>query len=179
MKQKIGVLALQGSFAEHGKMLQLLGKSFVWVRTVQDLSDLTHLILPGGESTTMTKLLKLFGMWDVLVERIKKNELKIMGTCAGAILCERLGMNTKIDRNAYGSQQSSFSVKLESDLFSDLVGIFIRAPKFLSVGENGKILVTYQKEPVLVEEGNFLAMTFHPEISGNREVYEYFLRKIC
>lgn len=178
MTQKIGVLALQGSFAEHGKMLEKLKKEFIWVRTKDSLEGLTHLIIPGGESTTMMRLLKMFEMWELLEKMVQSGKLKILGTCAGAILCERFGMNTKIDRNAYGSQLSSFVDTLDSEKFSDLEGVFIRAPKFLSVGENCKVLATYQKEPVLVEESNFLAMTFHPEISGNLEVYEYFLREV-
>ena len=172
----IGILALQGSFAEHGAMLDRLGQEYVWVRSGDDLSGLTHLIIPGGESTTLLKLLKNSGMWSLIKKSVQRKELKIMGTCAGAILCEKLGMRIRVSRNAYGAQQSSFTADLDSSRFPGLRGVFIRAPK-ISVRAhcNTPLLATYKDEPVMVEQDNFLVMSFHPELAGEERVYEYFL----
>ncbi len=131
--KKVGVLAIQGSFAEHGNVLRKMGVDFVWVRDLATLKGITHLIIPGGESTTMTKLLKEFGMWDFLqlairlrstnyAGQVNNKKLAILGTCAGAILISRLfsDVGFTVDRNAYGGQQSSFITKLESSGFTDL-----------------------------------------------------------
>lgn len=173
---KIGILALQGSFAEHQKVLESLKSEFVLVRLREDLENLTHLIIPGGESTTMMKLLKDSGMWEEIQNKVNKKELKIMGTCAGAILCSYLGMNIEVDRNGYGAQLDSFSEELESDEFKNLRGVFIRAPRFKKIGKEVRTLATCHGEPVLVEQGNFLALAFHPEISGDTRIHEYFLK---
>ncbi len=195
---KVGVLSLQGSFAEHGKVLDLLHVEYQWVRSLVDLKEITHLIIPGGESTTMEKLLKEFGMWEEIQLRItsstlrdepscsdsnENGQLRIFGTCAGAILCEKLGANITIDRNAYGAQQDSFVVDLISQKFKNLKGVFIRAPRIQSLTSNSspkgrgepKVLAFYGKEPVLVEDGNFLIATFHPEILAETRIHEYFL----
>ena len=173
----IGILSLQGSFAEHAQILDKLEVQYELVRDLSTLQKITHLIIPGGESPTMLKLLKSFDMWKTLDNRAKNGEIKILGTCAGAIICERLGMNIKIDRNAYGAQQSSFSAPLESDKFPHLRGVFIRAPKFHDVGDSVDILATFEDHPVLIEEKNFLAAAFHPEIVGDTRIHEYFLKK--
>ena len=115
---RAGVLAIQGSFAEHGEVLRRMGMDFIWVRSRTDLEGMTHLIIPGGESTTMEKLLREYEMWELLKSQTKKGSLKVFGTCAGAILCQKLGMPISIQRNAYGSQQHSFSAELKSKLFS-------------------------------------------------------------
>ena len=173
--KKIGVLAIQGSFAEHGEILKKLNVDFEFVRDKEMLQTITHLIIPGGESTTMTNLLKQFDMWEVLKSQIKDHKSKIFGTCAGAILISRLfpNANFTVERNAYGGQQSSFVDKLDSETFSNLEGVFIRAPKFLNV--NTTILATHNSEPVLIEGEGFVAATFHPELSGETRVHEYFL----
>ncbi|MCF7917938.1 pyridoxal 5'-phosphate synthase glutaminase subunit PdxT [Candidatus Gracilibacteria bacterium] len=187
---KVGILALQGSFAEHASLLRGMGRDFVLVRSLEDLQDITHLIIPGGESTTMVKLLKSFHMWELLERRMKKEELRILGTCAGAILCSYLGMDIDVDRNGYGAQQESFSAELESKQFPNLRGVFIRAPRFkikshpqnnppsppLFKGGGIKVLAMYKGEPVMVEQGNFLALAFHPEIAGEKRIHEYFLK---
>lgn len=172
---KVGVLALQGSFAEHAAVCEDLGYEVVDVRSVEDLEEISHLIIPGGESTTMVKLLKRFGMWEVLEKKLDSDSLKIFGTCAGAILCSYLGMNLVVERNAYGAQQDSMVASLNSDEFENLRGAFIRAPKFLKIGDMVKVLATQNNDPVLVEEGNFLAASFHPELVGEGRIYEYFL----
>ena len=172
---KVGILALQGSFVEHSRILEKKGVEYRFIRTKDDLEDLTHLIIPGGESTTLRKLLEMYGMWKVLELRIKNQELRIMGTCAGAILCRYLGMDIEICRNGYGAQQSSFVADLDSKKFPNLEGVFIRAPRFISPGSKISILASYKNEPVLVEHGQFLAASFHPELSDELRVHEYFL----
>jgi 5'-phosphate synthase pdxT subunit len=174
--QSIGLLAIQGSVAEHAEILKQLNISFKYIRSKDDLEHLTHLILPGGESTTMTKLLKCFGMWEIIVKKVKNNQIKIFGTCAGAILCQQFGLEIKIERNGFGAQQNSFAAKLTSEKFSNLQGIFIRAPRFLSVGKNVEVLATWNNEPVLVQQDNLLAASFHPELCGEVRIHKHFLR---
>lgn len=173
---KVGILALQGSFAEHGVVLDKIKQPFVLVKTKQDLEGLTHLIIPGGESTTLEKLLKKSGLWEELEKKIKKKELKFFGTCAGAIIFSKLGMDLQVERNGYGAQQNSFVEKLESEMFPELGGVFIRAPRF-KVQKNSKILARMGNEPVLIEQDKFLTSSFHPELIGETRVHEYFLKK--
>lgn len=182
-KIKVGILSIQGSVIEHMGILKKLKVPFRLVRSKEDLKDLTHLIIPGGESTTLVKLLQEYKIWDQLKERCDppsprlrraQGQLKIFGTCAGAILLEGLGMNVKVKRNAYGSQLESFSANLTSKKFPNLRGVFIRAPKFI-VSSKAKVLARYKKEPVLVKDKNFLATAFHPEISGDTRVHKFFL----
>lgn len=178
--KKVGILALQGSFAEHGEMLQLCETDFVWVKTKENLKSITHLIIPGGESTTLLKLLNLFGLWADLESRVQHRDLQILGTCAGAILCEKLGMPIEIERNAYGAQQASCVTKLQSEVFPDLNGVFIRAPKIKIVETshcNVSILAKKEEAPVMVEWENFIALSFHPELSKSVDIYKYFLAK--
>jgi len=166
---KIGILALQGSFAEHAKMLESLQQDFTFIKSKQDLKNITHLIIPGGESTTLEKLLHQNDMWQSL----ENKKLKIFGTCAGAILCQKLGMDIEIQRNAYGAQQASFITDLESERFSNLQGVFIRAPKMIN--KKAKILATFKQDPVLLEQDRFLACSFHPELNQETRIHEYFL----
>ena len=175
MKKTIGILALQGSFAEHANILKKLKVKYIFVRTKEELEKTTHLIIPGGESGTIDKLLHTFKMWEMLEKRIKKNDLRIFGTCAGAILCTRLGLNISVTRNGFGAQQDSFVADLQSDLFPNLQGVFIRAPRFTKIKNEVKILAMYNNEPVLVSEKNFLAASFHPEILEETRIHEYFL----
>ncbi len=180
---KVGILALQGSFAEHGEVLDQLNVEYRWVRSFADLKGITHLIIPGGESSTMEKLLKEFGMWEEIQLRMNNDELRIFGTCAGAILCEKFGADIVIDRNAYGAQQDSFTTELTSSKFKNLKGVFIRAPRIEALSSNSspkgrgepKVLAYYKDEPVLVEDRNFLLATFHPEILAETRIHEYFL----
>jgi len=171
----IGILALQGSFLEHGLVLKKLNKNFSFVKDKKSLEKITHLIIPGGESTTIFKLLDQTGMWKILEQKIKKNTISIFGTCAGAIICEKLGANFSIQRNAYGGQLSSFISDLNSKIFKNLKGVFIRAPKILVKKNQVKILAYFEKEPVLVHDKKFLAASFHPELNNEARIYEYFL----
>jgi len=183
MLKRVGILALQGSFVEHAEILKKLKQEFILVKTKQDLEDLTHLIIPGGESTTLEKLMRQNGMWEGIEGRMKNVEcrieskkLKIFGTCAGAILCAKLGVDIEVDRNGYGAQKDSFEAELESEIFSELKGIFIRAPKF-KVGKMSIVLANFNDQPVLVEQDNFLVCSFHPELVGETRIHKYFLNK--
>lgn len=175
LMKKVGILALQGSFAEHGEVLKTLGQDFIWVRSKEDLESLTHLIVPGGESTTLRLLLQEYDMWEIIKTKVQSGNLQYFGTCAGVILASEFGLSVAVDRNAYGAQQSSFVDTLSSNIFPDLQGVFIRAPRFASVQDRVKILASYKDEPVLVEENNILGATFHPELTQDSRVHEYFL----
>ncbi|PIT87418.1 MAG: pyridoxal 5'-phosphate synthase glutaminase subunit PdxT [Candidatus Magasanikbacteria bacterium CG10_big_fil_rev_8_21_14_0_10_40_10] len=175
-QNKIGILAIQGSFAEHARILRRLRAPFELIRAPQALQQTTHLIIPGGESTTLVSLLKKFALWPILQKKSQDGSLKIFGTCAGAIICSRLGMNIQIQRNGYGAQQDSFVDKLDSELFPGLTGVFIRAPKIINAGIDVQILATHQKNPVLARQNNFLASCFHPELTGETRLHQYFLK---
>ncbi|MFC1647498.1 pyridoxal 5'-phosphate synthase glutaminase subunit PdxT [Patescibacteria group bacterium] len=170
-KIRIGVLALQGDFIEHINILYKLGVETCEVRTKEDLKGLNGLIIPGGESTTM----------NLLIGEIKTaaKKLPIFGTCAGAILLAQHGfMDIEIERNAYGSQLDSFEDEFE---FNDhkVHGIFIRAPKIKSVGPDVEVLArNSRKDIVFVRQGKYLAATFHPELTDNTKIHEYFLKMI-
>jgi 5'-phosphate synthase pdxT subunit len=181
----IGVLSLQGDFEAHAKVLAKLGREVVEVRRVADLSGLDGLVIPGGESTT---LLNLMGdePWFPALKRFKDDGGALMGTCAGAILLARgvenpeqesLGLlDATIARNAFGRQVESFETTLEAGrLGGTLAALFIRAPRFKAIGPNVEVLAAYRGEPVLVREGRVLAMTFHPELTGDTRLHAYFL----
>lgn len=174
-KKQVGILAIQGSFIEHAVILKKLKIPFIFVRTRAEFKKITHLIIPGGESTTLTKLLNAFSWWQILKERLVNNQIKIFGTCAGAILCAKLGMNIEVQRNGYGSQLESFTDQLDSNLFPGLTGIFIRAPRFISINPDVEILASHNNEPVLARQNNFLAAAFHPELCGETRIHNYFL----
>lgn len=176
----VGILALQGSFVEHAEVLKKMGVNYVLVRDKKSLEGITHLIIPGGESTTMTKLLTKFGMWDFLVQQITEKKINIFGTCAGAILISRLFPDAgfTVERNAYGGQQGSFVTVLASDLFPASEGVFIRAPRII-VEDSSKleILASYGETPVLVKGDGFWAMSFHPELSDEGRIHQAFLKE--
>lgn len=183
----VGVLSLQGDFAEHLAILGSLGISAIEVRDPCALAETEYLIIPGGESTVIGKLLKSSGLWDPITERAKDETLAIYGTCAGAILLaqevtgknppDTLGLlDITVDRNAYGSQINSFAEDLPIEAIGSLSVSFIRAPKITRVGDGIEVLAVHQGDPVLVREGRILAGTFHPEVEGESSVHEMFLR---
>lgn len=184
--KRVGVLALQGSFAEHAAALRRLGSEPVLVRSADDLEGLTHLILPGGESTTLRHLLDLFGMSAPIRERFERGELALFGTCAGAILLgqddgtrpERFGLlDATLARNAYGTQIESFRSTIEVEGLADgpLQAVFIRAPRFTQIGPRARVLASNAGEAVLVEQPGLLAATFHPELAGDDRLHARFL----
>lgn len=191
--KRVGVLALQGDFEAHSQALARVGAEPVLARTASDLDGLDGLVIPGGESTTMLKLMNLEGMIRPLVEFGQKRP--IFGTCAGAILLASevthpaqpsLGlMDLTVERNGYGRQidsrvaqvtpEPSFAQRTQP---GDLEAVFIRAPIIRRLGANAKVLAVYQGAPVLVEQGRHLVATFHPELSSDSRVHELFLSKL-
>ena len=175
---KIGVLALQGNFREHAAALTRLGADVVEVRLPQELEGLDGLVLPGGESTAMARLMRLYG----LEEAIRRFRAPVLGTCAGMILLDRahLGLvDVEVARNAYGRQVASFEADLQlEDDEEPLRGVFIRAPRVADVGPNVEVLAEHEGEPVLLREGRFLVASFHPELTDDPRVHERFLELV-
>ena len=174
---KIGLLALQGAVSEHKIAMRELGVEVIDVRETTDLNDLDGLIMPGGESTTLRKLLKNANMWDA----IKKSNLPIMGTCAGAILLGKCDdetfrkMNVEIDRNYYGRQKDSFQSKITVKDDKEFNGIFIRAPAITSIGENVVSIAQDDENIVGCTESKHMALTFHPELTNDFRFHKLWL----
>lgn len=186
-KKKIGVLALQGDFEAHAKALARAGAEPVAVRSADDLQKVHGLIIPGGESTTMWKLLEEEKLLDPLREFGLRQP--IFGTCAGAILLASgvsnppqpslALMDIDVERNAYGRQLDSRIATLQPEgLTGDLEAVFIRAPIIRRVGGDAKVLASYHGDPVLVEQGRHLVATFHPELTNDTRVHLLFLEKV-
>jgi 5'-phosphate synthase pdxT subunit len=180
-----GVLALQGDFEAHAAVLRSLGAPVRAVRRVADLEGLSGLVIPGGESTTLLNLMA-DEPWFPALKAFHADGGAVMGTCAGAILVARrvvtpaqasLGLiDATVARNAFGRQVDSFETTLEAPaLGGSLPAIFIRAPRFTAVGPDVTVLACYEGEPVLVREGRVLALTFHPELTGDTRLHEHFL----
>ena len=191
--QKVGVLSLQGDFAAHGAALERAGAQPVYVREAGQLRELDGLVIPGGESTTMLKLLHYDGLMEPL-ERFGR-EKPIFGTCAGAILLakdvthpvqESLALlDIAVERNGYGRQLDSrvTQIEPESDFIrragpGNMEAVFIRAPIIRRTGPEAKVLARYQGDPVLVEQGRHLAATFHPELTPDSRAHALFLEKL-
>ena len=169
------MLALQGAFREHARVLRDLGADVVEVRLPEHLDGLDGLVIPGGESTTIMRLARLYG----LDEAIRAFTGPILGTCAGMILVDRahLGLvDLDVDRNAYGRQVASFEADLDlADGAEPLRGVFIRAPRVRETGPAVEVLATLDGEPVLLRQGRVLVASFHPELTGDPRVHERFL----
>ena len=187
---KIGVLALQGDFAEHVAMLERLKVEAVEVRLPEQLAGLDGLIIPGGESTTIGKLARDYGLLEPLQQFGQRHA--IWGTCAGAIFLAKdvgreqpvLGlMDIKVERNAFGRQLESFEADLQVPELNRATGskepfhaVFIRAPLIDSVGEGARVLATLpDKRIVAAQQGHLLATSFHPELTGDPRFHQYFL----
>src|SRR3954468_19884745 len=175
---RIGVLAVQGNFREHAAMLRRLGADAVEVRLPDQLEGLDGLVIPGGESTAFTRLMRPYGLEDA----IREFGRPVFGTCAGMILLDRnhLGvLDLEVARNAYGRQVASFEADLE--LTGDdepLRGVFIRAPRVAEAGPAGEGLAELDGEPVLLREGRVLVASFHPELTDDTRVHERFLELV-
>jgi 5'-phosphate synthase pdxT subunit len=187
---KVGVLALQGAFREHREVLDALGVDTVEVRSPASLAALDALILPGGESTTIGKLLVTSGLLPALRERIRDG-LPVLGTCAGVILLATdvldgrpdqptlAGLDVTVRRNGYGTQLQSFEADLDvAGLTGPFPGVFIRAPQLERTGPDVEILARHDGRPVLCHQGPVWGATFHPELSGDLRVHERFLQSI-
>jgi len=178
MPLRIGVLALQGNFREHAAMLRRLGAEPVEVRKPEQLDGLDGLVVPGGESTTFMRLMRLYGLEDA----IRGFQQPVLGTCAGLIVLDRdhLGLvDVEVARNAYGPQVHSFEADL--DLAGEdrpLRGVFIRAPRLTAAGKDVEVLAALNGEPVLLRQGRFLVATFHPELTDDTRVHELFLDSV-
>jgi 5'-phosphate synthase pdxT subunit len=175
---KIGVLALQGAFREHVAMLRRLGAEAVEVRLPEQLRGLDGLVIPGGESTAMLRLMRLYG----LDEAIRAFPAPIFGTCAGMIVLdrERLGLiDLVVERNAFGRQVASFEAPLEIEGEEEpFTAVFIRAPWIADAGPNVAILAEVDGHPVLACEGRILVASFHPELTDDTRVHERFLQLV-
>jgi pyridoxal 5'-phosphate synthase pdxT subunit len=182
---KVGILAVQGDFAAHAEMLQSLGAETVEVRTVADLENCDALVLPGGESTTQLQFLQEEGLFEAIKKFVAKQNV-VFGTCAGAILLandvqhpaqESLGlMDMTVLRNGYGRQLASDVFFGKSKLQpTPMEMVFIRAPIIEKVGPGVEVLAEYGGKPVLVQKGNLLAATFHPELTSDATVHRHFL----
>jgi 5'-phosphate synthase pdxT subunit len=175
---RIGVLAVQGNFREHGAMLRELGAVVVEVRKPEQLAGLDGLVIPGGESTTFMRLMRLYG----LDEAIRAFERPVFGTCAGMIVLDRdhLGLvDVRVRRNAFGRQAASFETDLEVvDEAEPLRAVFIRAPWIEEVGPEVEVLAEVDGHPVLARDGRFLVASFHPELTGDTRLHELFLESV-
>jgi 5'-phosphate synthase pdxT subunit len=182
---KIGVLALQGAVSEHIKKVQSLNIEAIPVRLPSHLDGLDALILPGGESTTISKLLSNYNLLEPLRWRIREG-FPVFGTCAGTILLAHNvsdssvvtldAIDIVVDRNAYGRQVDSFETDLNIDVLEDGLfhGVFIRAPVIQKVGNGVEVLCRYDNRFVAVRQGNVLACTFHPELTDDTRFHRYF-----
>jgi 5'-phosphate synthase pdxT subunit len=175
---RIGVLAVQGNFREHAAMLRRLGTEVVEVRLPAELEGLDGLVIPGGESTAITRLIRLYG----LEEAIRRFRGPIFGTCAGMILVDRDHLalaDVAVARNAYGRQVASFETDLElSGEDEPLRGVFIRAPRVEDAGPRVEVLAEHDGRPVLLRDGRILVASFHPELTEDTRVHERFLKLV-
>jgi len=186
----VGVLALQGDFKEHLASLERHGVNGLEVRTKDDLRKVEALILPGGESTTISKLLVSTGLDEAIINRIKQG-MPVWGTCAGAILLSKNVItpvpletslqliDVEMERNSYGRQSESFIADLKLQEGESFQASFIRAPRVTKVGRGVKVLMEYKKDPVLLRSRNVLISTFHSELFYPNRVLEFFLKEVC
>jgi 5'-phosphate synthase pdxT subunit len=189
LKAPVGVLALQGDFREHAAVLRTLGADVVLVRRPEELARISGLVIPGGESSVMDKLSRTFGLAAPLRELISAG-LPVYGTCAGLImLADSMldaapgqqslgGLDIVVQRNAFGSQNSSFETDIDIPVLGErpVHAVFIRAPVVATVGPRATALARLTDDRcVAVQQGNLLGTSFHPEITGEHRIHEYFL----
>lgn len=185
---KIGVLAMQGAYAEHISILKSLEVHTVEIRNKEDLKEIDGLIIPGGESTTMGKLIRVLDIYDDLKEKIESG-LPVWGTCAGIILLAKsiyeddtkhlATMDIEVRRNAYGRQLGSFGTKsFVKGIGEDVEMIFIRAPYIESVGKKVEVLSVIDGNIVAAKENNMLVTSFHPELTEDNRVHKYFVNLV-
>lgn len=190
-KRSVGVLALQGDFREHRQVLEGLGCAVSEVRTSQELARVDGLVIPGGESTAIGRLARIYGLIEPLRERIEQG-MPVLGTCAGMIFLAaattgpeqpQLGvLDVVVERNAFGSQVDSFEASLSvAGEQAEFDAVFIRAPWIVKVGSEVEVLTaiedpaTGESRPVFVRQGNVLATSFHPELTTDTRVHQIFL----
>ncbi len=181
----IGVLALQGDFERHENAFQRIGCKTIQIRKCEHLRQCSGLVIPGGESTTLTKLIKEYNMADSIREFAKNNP--VMGTCAGLIMLAEKVNDPRVEplklieafvlRNGYGRQLDSFAEKLNLNLNGEqheMKAIFIRAPKIEQISSSVEVLAECRGVPVLIKQNRVLAMSFHPELSDDTAIHRYF-----
>jgi len=184
---KIGVLGLQGDFREHLRILAKLDVDAVDVRLPDDLEATSGLIIPGGESTTLRKLLSFSGLDAAITERAKQG-YALYGTCAGMILLAKQLVNDRdikplgliditVSRNAYGRQVDSFEADVDINEIGAFHAVFIRAPQIVDHGQHVEVLSAFNNIPILARQGNILVGSFHPEISGDPRIHDFFIKK--
>ncbi|MBO8138993.1 MAG: pyridoxal 5'-phosphate synthase glutaminase subunit PdxT [Thermosipho sp. (in: Bacteria)] len=182
---KIGVSGIQGDFREHKLILEKLGVETLVVRKPNELDMVDALIIPGGESTTMIRIMKMTGFYETLRSKIEKG-FPVFGTCAGMIVLSKEVVNfpqdslkvidIKVERNAYGRQVDSFEtdVKLKFSQ-APFRAIFIRAPKVVECGNDVEVLSEYENSPILLRQGKILVASFHPELTDDIRIHKYFV----
>ncbi len=189
---KVGVLALQGDVREHIRSLGDCGVDAFAVRTAEEINSVDALVIPGGESTTISKLARAFGVFDVIAERINKG-MPVYGSCAGMILIANQvldaiegqesfgGLDVVVRRNAFGRQVDSFETDLSFKGITQpsVRAVFIRAPWVESVGEGVEVLAEVDGHPVAVRQNLLFATSFHPELTGDNRVHRYFIDVVC
>ncbi|MCS5407797.1 pyridoxal 5'-phosphate synthase glutaminase subunit PdxT [Staphylococcus aureus] len=181
---KIGVLALQGAVREHIRHIELSGHEGIAVKKVEQLEEIEGLILPGGESTTLRRLMNLYGFKEAL----QNSTLPMFGTCAGLIVLAQdiVGeegylnkLNITVQRNSFGRQVDSFETELDiKGIATDIEGVFIRAPHIEKVGPGVDILCKVNEKIVAVQQGKYLGVSFHPELTDDYRVTDYFINHI-
>ena len=186
---KVGVLALQGAFREHKQALESLGVEAVEVRLPAQLEGLDGLVIPGGESTAIAKLMDKYGFYEAIAAEHERG-MAVWGTCAGLILVAQRVMEGIADqrslslmdiearRNAFGRQVNSFEAPLDFAGIGQVEGVFIRAPWVESVGEGVEPLATYDGHIVACRQGDIMATAFHPELTGDNSVHRYFTEEV-
>ena len=186
----VGVLALQGAFSRHQDALTELGVATRQVRTPQDLEAVNALVMPGGESTTMSQLLESSEIFEPLAKRVEEG-MAVFGTCAGMILLAKKiidgrddqtpfgAVDIEVQRNAYGRQVDSFEADIDVDsLESPFHAVFIRAPRIASLGSQVKVLAYCGEDVVLAQQNNILVASFHPELTNDIRLHELFLKGV-
>ncbi|WP_248929341.1 pyridoxal 5'-phosphate synthase glutaminase subunit PdxT [Paenibacillus hamazuiensis] len=185
---KVGVLALQGAVAEHIRSLEMAGAEGVAIKKVEQLQDIDGIIIPGGESTTIGKLMRRYGFLEALQDYSAQGK-PIFGTCAGLIVVAKdivgqedahLGlMDIKVARNAFGRQRESFETDLAiKGIDENVRAVFIRAPLIVEVGNGVDVLSTYKGEIVAARQNHLLVASFHPELTDDYRMHSYFLQMI-
>ncbi|MDH7506851.1 MAG: pyridoxal 5'-phosphate synthase glutaminase subunit PdxT [Candidatus Thermoplasmatota archaeon] len=196
-KLSIGVIGVQGAISEHVSMMKnaLLEKNIsgnvLTITNKKELNNIDALIIPGGESSTISKILYNTGIYNVILKRIKKNNLPIMGTCAGCVILASevtddfnkikhlSAVSMKVKRNAFGRQRESFEKNIDIKGFSKpFNAVFIRAPVIEKVWGNCEVLAKIDEKIVMVKEDKFLALSFHPELTDDLRIHKYFLDMI-
>lgn len=188
MNGVVGVLALQGAFSAHCEHIRAVGATCAEVRTITDLDAVDALVMPGGESSTMSHLLTSSGLFTAIADRIN-NGMPVFGTCAGMILLASdildgrpdqksfSAIDISVRRNAYGRQIDSFENDVVTS-FGTFHGVFIRAPKIERIGPAVEVLGTHDDEAVIVRQGNALAAAFHPELTDDSRLHQFFIENM-